>query len=108
MRCYWQILHIPYKDHITNKEVCAKIQQAIRPHEDLLTIIKRRKLKWNGPVSSSSGPAKTIFQGTAQKHQETDSLGVHQVLEGSGKHSKIDETGCEVICGAPTTLVVKG
>ena len=32
-------------------------------HEDLLTIVKRRKLQWCGHVSSSSGPAKTILQG---------------------------------------------
>ena len=37
MRCYRKILHISYKDHVTNKEVRAKIQQAIGPHEDLLT-----------------------------------------------------------------------
>ena len=29
---------ISYKDHVTNKEVRAKIQQAIGPHEDLLTL----------------------------------------------------------------------
>ena len=37
MRCYRKILHISYKDHVTNEKVRAKIQQAIRPHEDLLT-----------------------------------------------------------------------
>ena len=41
-----------------------KIQQAIGPHEDLLTIVKRRKLQWCGHVSRSSGLTKTIFQGT--------------------------------------------
>ena len=41
MRCYRKILHISYKDHVTNEEVRAKIQQAIGPHEDLLTIVKR-------------------------------------------------------------------
>ena len=45
MRCYCKILHISYKDHATNKEICAKIQQAIRPHKDILTIVKRRKLQ---------------------------------------------------------------
>ena len=64
MRCYRSTLHISYKDHVTNKEVRAKIQQAIIPHEDLLTIVKRRKLQWYGHVSRSSGPAKTILQGT--------------------------------------------
>ena len=29
IRCYRGILHISYKDHVTNEEVCAKIQQAI-------------------------------------------------------------------------------
>ena len=37
MRCYRKILHISYKDHVTNEEVRAKIQQAFGPHEDLLT-----------------------------------------------------------------------
>ena len=42
MRCYCKILRISYKDHVTNEEVRAKIQQAIGPHKDLLTIVKRR------------------------------------------------------------------
>ena len=37
-----------------------------------------------------------------------DGPGVRQVLEGSGEQRKIEDTGCEVICGAPTTLAVKG
>ena len=53
-----------YKDHVTNKEVRAKIQQAIGPHEDLLTTAKRFKLQWYGDVSRSSGLAKTIPQDT--------------------------------------------
>ena len=56
-RCYCKILHISYKDHVTN-EVCAKIQQAIGPHKDL-----RCKLQWYGHVSHSSGLAQTILQG---------------------------------------------
>ena len=66
MRCYRKILCISYKDHVNNEEVCAKIQQAIGPHEDLLTILKRRKLQWYGHVSRSSGLAKTILQGTVK------------------------------------------
>ena len=66
MRCYRKILHILYKGHVINKEVRAKIQQAIGPHEDVLTIVKRRKLQWYGHVSRSSGLAKTILQGTVK------------------------------------------
>ena len=46
MRCYRKILRISKIDHVTNEKVRAKIQQAIEPHEDLLTIVKRRKLNW--------------------------------------------------------------
>ena len=64
MRYYRKIICISYKDHVTNEEVRAKIQQAIGPHEDLLTIVKRRRLQWYGHVFRSSGLAKTILQGT--------------------------------------------
>ena len=66
MRCYRKILHISYKDHVTNKEARTKIQQAIGPHNDLLTIAKRRKLQWYGHVFRSSGLAEPIFQGTVK------------------------------------------
>ena len=67
MRCYRKILHISYKAHVTHEELRAKIQQAIGPHKDLLTIVKRRKLHWHGHVSCSSGLAKTILQGTVKE-----------------------------------------
>ena len=63
MRCYRKILRISHKDHVTEKEVHAMIQQAIGRHKDLLTIVKRRKLKWYGHVSRSSSLAKTTLQG---------------------------------------------
>ena len=66
MRCYRKILRISYKDHVTNENVRAKIQQAIEPHEDLLTTVKRRKLQWYGHVSRSSAQAKTILQSTVK------------------------------------------
>ena len=66
MRCYRKILCISYKAHVTNKEVYAKIQQAIGPHEDLLTTVKRRKLQWYGHIFCSSGLAKTILQCTVK------------------------------------------
>ena len=42
----------------------ARIGNAIGPYEDLLTSVKRRKLKWYGLVTP--GLAKTIIQGTVQ------------------------------------------
>ena len=61
-----KILCISYKDHVTSEEVRAKIQQAIGPHEDLLRLVKRRKMQWYGHVSRSSGLTKTILQVTAK------------------------------------------
>ena len=121
-RCYCKILCTSYKDHVTNEEVRAKIQRATGPHEVLLTIVKRHKLQWYGHVSCSSGLAKTILQGTVKRgrrqrqteeevgrqHQEMDRPGVCKVPEGSGENRKMEDTGCEIICGAPTTLTAKG
>ena len=66
MRCYRKIPRIPYEDHVTDEEIRAKIQQAIGLHEDLLTIVKRRKLQWYGHLFRSPGLAKTILQGTVK------------------------------------------
>ena len=43
-----------------------------------------------------------------RQHQEMDRPGVRQVPEGSEEQRKMEETGCEIICGAQTTLVVEG
>ena len=43
-----------------------------------------------------------------RQHQGMDRPGVRQVPEGSGEKGKIEKTGCKIICGAPTTLAVKG
>ena len=107
---------------VTNEEVRAKIQQAIGPHEDLMTIVKRCKLQWYDNVSRSSGLARTILQGTVKKREEdkADRGRGGKTTSGNGRAwssagprgqwrtGKIEKTGCEIICGAPTTFVVKG
>ena len=37
-----------------------------------------------------------------------DKSGVRKVPEGNGEQGKMEETGSEIIFGAPTTLAVKG
>ena len=46
MRCYRRLLIISYKDHVTNEEVRRKIQVAIGEYDELLTLVKKRKLRW--------------------------------------------------------------
>ena len=43
-----------------------------------------------------------------RQHQGMDRPGVRQVPESSGEQGKMEKTGCKIICGAPTTLAVKG
>ena len=106
MRCYCKILRISYQDQVTDEKVRAKSQQAIRPHEDLLTIVKGCKVQWYGHVSHSSGLTKTILQGTVKRDKKTrqteeevgrqnqgmDTPGNRQVPEGSGEQRKMEGT----------------
>ena len=66
MRCYQRLCNILYKDHVTNKEVCRKIQAAIGEYDKLLTLVKKWKRRWFGHASKSSGLAKTILQKTVK------------------------------------------
>ena len=43
-----------------------------------------------------------------RQYQGMDGPGVRQVPEVSGEQGEMEETGCKIICGAPTTLAVKG
>ena len=52
---------------MTNEEVCNRIQKAVGVHDDLLTMVKKSKLRWYGHISRSSGMAKTILQGTVKE-----------------------------------------
>ena len=111
----------PERRHVTEEGVHAKIQQAIIPYEDLLTIVKRPKLQWYGHVSYLSGLAKTTLQGTVkggrrqgrQKKRLEDNIrewtGISSPSPRAVKNrEKWKKVGCEIICGAPTTLRVKG
>ena len=87
MRCYRRLLNISYKDQVTNEEVRRKIQTAIEEYEELLTLVKKRKLRWFGHVSRSSGLAKTILQGTVKgkRKQKTDRRRGGKTLSKSGQ-----------------------
>ena len=120
MRCYRKILSISNKYHVTNEEVCAKIQQAIGPHADLLTIVKTQTaVVWSCLPFISSGQkhlprhserrkkTRQTEEEVGGQHHGMDRPGVRQVPEGSGEQGKMEETCCEIICGAPVTPAVK-
>ena len=64
MRCYRKIFGISFRDRITNEGVRNRVRAAIGPHDDLLSIVKTRKLRWYGHVTQATGLANTIMQGT--------------------------------------------
>jgi hypothetical protein len=49
-----------------------KIQLHIGPFEDLLSIVKKQKMKWYGHITRSDGIAKTILQGTVPGKKKQD------------------------------------
>ena len=97
-------------------------RQLTGPHEDLLTIVKRRKLQWYGYVSPfirsgqnhltrHSERGKKTRQtevDVGRQHQGMDRPRVRHVPEGSGEQGKMEKTGCKIIYDALTTLAVKG
>ena len=64
MRGYREIFGISFRDRITNEDVRNRVRAAIGPHDDLLSIVKTRKLRWYGHVTRATGLANTIMQGT--------------------------------------------
>ena len=63
LRCFRRILGISYTDHVTNEETRKTIAQHVGHCEDLLTSVKKKKLRWYGHVTRSSGLFKIILQG---------------------------------------------
>ena len=82
---------------------------------------ERRKLQWYGPVSRSIGMAKTILQGTVkggrrrgrQRRRWENNIREWTDLElakfqRAVENGQMEETCCEIICGAPKTLAARG
>ena len=120
MRCYGRLLNIYYKDHVTNEEVRNKIQNAIGVHDDLLTMVKKRKLRWYCHISRPSSTTKKILQETVkgarrgrQKKRWEDNIKEWTGMEfGDSLRATEDRKGgkycCNAICCAPTSSEVKG
>ena len=117
-RCYRKILHISYKDHVANEEVHAKIQQATRRPDHCKAT--QTAVAWSclpfirsgqnhlGRHSERGKKTRQTEEEVGKQHQGMDRPGVRQVPEGSGEQGKMEKTGCKIICGARTTLAVKG
>ena len=70
----------------------------------LLPVISKAKFKNCNPDQKTRQKEEEV----GKQHQGMDRPGVCQVPEGSEEQGKMEETGCEIFCGAPMTLAVKG
>ena len=62
-----KLLGITYLDRVTNQEIIDRISSSLTsPFTDILTTVKRRKLKWYGHVTRGDGLAKIILQGNVE------------------------------------------
>ena len=116
MRSFRRLLGISYRDHVTNEELGNRIRQAIGPYEDLLTTVKKHKLRWYGHKTRSTGLAKMILQGTFQGGRrrgrqkkgwednvtEWTGLKLGEALRKAKKQRRMENSGCPIILGAPT------
>ena len=55
---------ISYRGHVTNEEVRNTIRHAIGLYEDRINTVRKRKLRWYGHITRSTGLAEMILQGT--------------------------------------------
>ena len=117
MRCYRKILRILYKGHVRPCQDPAGNQTTRRPPDHRIetqTAVVRSCLWFirsgqNHLARHSERGKKTrqTEEEVGRQHQGMDRPGVWQVPEGSGEQGKMKKTGCEIICGALTTLTVK-
>ena len=96
--------HKAHKDHVTNEEVRAKIQQTTRRPDDRKEM--QTAVVWSCFPFIRSGQnrlARHIKGGKktrqTEEHQGMDRPGVRQVPQGGGEQGKMEKTGCKIICG---------
>ena len=62
----------------------------------------------NSLLSALSSKTKQTEEQVGRQHQGMERPGARKVPEGSGEQRKMEKTCSEIICGAPTTVAVKG
>ena len=114
IRYYRKILRISYKDHrpCNQRRSLCQSPAGIRttrksPYQkETQTDAVWTCLPSHMPHNERGKKTRQREKEVERQHQRKDMPGVRQVPKGSEEQVKMQETGCEVICGAPTTLAV--
>ena len=89
MKNFRKFIGITYLDRITNLEIVERISSSITsPFIDILTTVKRRKLKWYGHVTRGDELAKIILQGNVvgkRSHGRPKKQWIDNVRDWTGK-----------------------
>ncbi|KAK6978526.1 endonuclease-reverse transcriptase [Biomphalaria glabrata] len=83
LRCYRRILGITFKDRITN-QIRDRVNAAIGAHDDLLTVVKRRKLKTYGHITRSTGLSQGTVPGERRRGRQKKTMGGQHIKEWTG------------------------
>ena len=108
--------------HFIQRPHHKKIQAAIGTYEDILTTVKKRKLRWFGHVIRSSDLCKKVLQGTVQGKRkggrqkkrwednirEWTGLDFNSSQRAAEDRQRWQKIVADVSSGAPTTLMVPG
>ena len=112
MRCYCNILHISYRPCFQRGSPCQDPAGNWTTQKETQTAVVLSCLPFIRSVQnhlarhSERGNKRQTEEDVGRQHQGMDRSGVRQVPESSGEQGKMEETGCEIICSAPTTLAV--
>ena len=77
--------------HVTNDEVFNKIQNAIGNHDEVLTIVKKHKLRWSYLKSLARNSQKN------KKERKTEK-------EAGRQHKRLDTTGIRAVVKVQTYM----
>ena len=72
MMCYRRLLNISYKDQVTNEDVCRMIQTTIGKYDELLTLVKKWKLRCLWPYLKVFWLSKDDSAGHSAREEKTD------------------------------------
>ena len=86
MSCFGKLFGISYRDHITKDAVRYRIRQAIGPSDDILTMVKNRKLKWFRHLQDHQGFPRQFYKEQCKEGEEgADKRSVVRIISLSGE-----------------------
>ena len=65
-KCFRRMLRVSYVEHRTNASIREEIEHHVGAQEPLMSLVKKKKLKWFGHVTRHDSISRDILQGTVE------------------------------------------